>query len=104
MSHWMIANNSKHEARSFCAAYFCSVDLNDPPSLDSVKTRITVTFLFVLFRVISWTACYAPRKAIHEITRNNTNELQGKFRVLTQSLSVGGIPTFVQRHCSEHSH
>jgi len=25
-------------------------------------------FLFVLLRVISWIACYAPRKAIHEIT------------------------------------
>jgi hypothetical protein len=25
--------------------------------------------------VISWIACYARRKAIHEITRNNTNEV-----------------------------
>jgi len=32
MSHWMIANNSTREARSFCAAYFCSVDLNYPPT------------------------------------------------------------------------
>jgi hypothetical protein len=29
----------------------------------------------VLFRVISSIACYAPRKAILEITRNNTNEV-----------------------------
>jgi len=28
------------------------------------ETRITVSFLFVLFRVIWWIACYAPRKAI----------------------------------------
>jgi len=27
--------------------------------------------LFVLVRVISWIACYAPRKVIHEITRTN---------------------------------
>jgi hypothetical protein len=47
--------------------------------------RITVSFLFVLFRVISWIARYAPRKAIHEITRNNTNEVPRQIRVLTQS-------------------
>ena len=51
---------------------------------------ITVSFLFVLFRVISWIACYAPRKAIHEITRNNTNEEPWQIRVLTQSLPRGG--------------
>jgi hypothetical protein len=34
-----------------------------------------VSFLSVLFRVISWIAYYAPTKAIHEITRTNTNEV-----------------------------
>jgi len=29
----------------------------------------------VLFRVISWIAFNVTRKAIHEITRNNTNEV-----------------------------
>ena len=30
------------------------------------QTRITASFLFVLVRVISWIACYAPRKVIHK--------------------------------------
>src|SRR5262245_3599867 len=42
--------------------------VNPTDGRDSVKTRITVRFLFLLFRVISWIACYAPRKAIPEIT------------------------------------
>ena len=52
---------------------------------DGVKTRITVSFFFVFVRVISWIVCYAPRKAIHEITRTNTNEVPRQIRVLTQS-------------------
>jgi hypothetical protein len=43
----------------------------------------------LLVRVISWIACYAQRKAIHEITRTNTNGVPTQNRVLTQSLQPG---------------
>jgi len=49
------------------------------------RSEFALSFLFVLFRVISWIACYAPRKVIHEITRNNTNEIPKQLEFLTQS-------------------
>jgi len=54
-------------------AHFCKADAaqnnifeaaNPTNARGCLKTRITVSFLFVLFRVIWWIACYAPRKAI----------------------------------------
>ena len=70
----------------------------DPPIQTVSKTRITVSFLFVLFRVISRIACYALRKAIHEITRKNTNEVPRQIRVLTQSLPRGGSDSLTTAH------
>src|SRR4030095_5640097 len=67
-----------------------TISLNPTTTSDCVKTQITVSFLFVLFRVISWIACYAPRKRVHEITRNHTNEVSSQIRVFDTVSAVGG--------------
>ena len=72
---------------------------------DCVKTRITASFLFVLLRVFSWIACCAPRKAIHEISRNHTNEVPRQIRVLAQSLPRGGtdsVTTAQRKPCNKN--
>jgi hypothetical protein len=41
--------------------------------------------------VISWIGCYAPRKAVPEITRNNTNNIPRQIRVSDKVSLVDGI-------------
>src|SRR6185436_9185943 len=55
------------------------------------KLGIPSVSFFVFIRVISWIGCYAATKAIHEITRMNTNEVPRQIRVLKESLSKEGM-------------